>query len=426
MKREGFRDQPESPETAFSPVEGAFTANGDTSFSTGATHAPVYIVDAFTHRGGGGNKAGVVLLADGFLPDSVMQGLATKLGYSETVFVTGAPLREVRMRYFTPTDEVGFCGHATIAAFAVMEQAAGSEPGRSDEMRSGGARHADAVDVDASAPKRNYTVLTAAGAVQVEIGADGCIWMEMDAPRVLRVLTDGERKELLQIMGLGIDSAGRRSGCISSGTGSANDSSDEDRSAAAKRGDSVLLADRLHTERPAGALVPAIVNAGLTDILLPTRGRDELNALTPDFEALAEYSRRLGVVGVHAFAMEAGVIHARNFAPLYGIDEESATGTSNAGLTQYLYECGLVQANMRNTVLQGERMGCLSEILTKVCPEPAEMPETPAAESAVDTTAERPGSSGEKETHADPVKRSDRKSRLQIGGFGTIVDIVSC
>ena len=45
------------------------------------------------------------------------------------------------------------------------------------------------------------------------------------------------------------------------------------------------------------------------------------------------------MTGVHAFTLDkAGdaddaLCHARNFAPLYDIDEEAATGTSNGALT---------------------------------------------------------------------------------------------
>ena len=50
----------------------------------------------------------------------------------------------------------------------------------------------------------------------------------------------------------------------------------------------------------------------------------------PDFKALSELSERYHVVGVHAFTVNTadGDIHCRNFAPLYDIDEEAATGTS--------------------------------------------------------------------------------------------------
>ena len=40
--------------------------------------------------------------------------------------------------------------------------------------------------------------------------------------------------------------------------------------------------------------------------------------------------------------------HCRNFAPLYAIPEEAATGTSNGALTYYLYRRGLTAAGAEN------------------------------------------------------------------------------
>jgi PhzF family phenazine biosynthesis protein len=58
--------------------------------------------------------------------------------------------------------------------------------------------------------------------------------------------------------------------------------------------------------------------------------------------------------------------YCRNFAPLFGIDEESATGTSNASLTHFLRVHGRMQANEVNVFVQGEAMGKPSNILSKI------------------------------------------------------------
>ncbi|WP_035851369.1 PhzF family phenazine biosynthesis protein [Kitasatospora azatica] len=77
---------------------------------------------AFTTDPSGGNKAGVVLDATE-LTDDRMLAVAAELGYSETAFLTPLGGRDYRVRYFAPTMEVPFCGHATIAAaVAVAEQ----------------------------------------------------------------------------------------------------------------------------------------------------------------------------------------------------------------------------------------------------------------------------------------------------------------
>ena len=106
----------------------------------------------------------------------------------------------------------------------------------------------------------------------------------------------------------------------------------------------------------------------MTDIMMPVADEAELEKIAPDFPALTEHSRRYNVVGVHAFTVNTadGMIHARNFAPLYDIDEEAATGTSNGALVYYLYRHGLVEPDKVYTVVQGEKMGRPSMISAQV------------------------------------------------------------
>ena len=78
----------------------------------------VHRISAFTENGAGGNPAGVVL-ADSLPSESDMQRIAAEVGYSETVFAAATPEGWVT-RYFSPENEVPFCGHATIALGAVL------------------------------------------------------------------------------------------------------------------------------------------------------------------------------------------------------------------------------------------------------------------------------------------------------------------
>ena len=55
----------------------------------------------------------------------------------------------------------------------------------------------------------------------------------------------------------------------------------------------------------------------------------------------------------------------RNIAPLVGIDEECATGTSNGALTHYLKDYNIISTQDINTFIQGETMGRASTILSK-------------------------------------------------------------
>lgn len=111
-----------------------------------------------------------------------------------------------------------------------------------------------------------------------------------------------------------------------------------------------------------------IISTGLPDIILPLASVEELQSLKPDMQALAKLSKELEVTGVHAFAIadDNYTAHVRNFAPLYGIDEESATGTANGALSYYLFRHGIAKEGDRCTYLQGEAMGRASEITAKV------------------------------------------------------------
>lgn len=78
----------------------------------------IYRVAAFSKDGEGGNPAGVALL-DQPLGEAEMRGIAAAVGYSETAFaVRGDDAWAVR--YFSPEQEVPFCGHATIGLGAVL------------------------------------------------------------------------------------------------------------------------------------------------------------------------------------------------------------------------------------------------------------------------------------------------------------------
>lgn len=81
-----------------------------------------------------------------------------------------------------------------------------------------------------------------------------------------------------------------------------------------------------------------IVSTGLKDILVPIKSEAQLQALEPNFEEIATVSANHTVIGLHLFAFNDNRIICRNFAPLYEINEEAATGTSNGALACYLYQ----------------------------------------------------------------------------------------
>lgn len=171
-----------------------------------------------------------------------------------------------------------------------------------------------------------YQLVTAAGEQSVRI-ENGAVFLTISPTSVLRELTDAQCTELLSAYGL-------------------------------------------TSEQGWPGLPAALVNSGLTDIMLPVRDRDVLMSAVQNEAAVTELSRRYDVVGVHMFCPGQGDVAAycSNFAPLWAIPEECATGTSNAGLTRYLTEKGVFLPGRENRIIQGEHMGRRSEIRTLLRP----------------------------------------------------------
>ena len=140
----------------------------------------MFQLDAFTTRRFTGNPAAVVVLHQ-FLDDAILQAVAAENNLAETAFVVPAGDR-YRLRWFTPVVEVPLCGHATLAAGAVVVDRL--EPGRESvvfDTASGPLtvhRRGSAFEVDL--PVRTVTAVpppvglsTALGLTPLEIATDG-------------------------------------------------------------------------------------------------------------------------------------------------------------------------------------------------------------------------------------------------------------
>lgn len=111
-----------------------------------------------------------------------------------------------------------------------------------------------------------------------------------------------------------------------------------------------------------------IAYSGLPDIMIPLRDVSMLQSLKPDMEAITAITRKYDTVSFHvfAFAGDGHTAHVRDFAPLYDIPEESATGTANAALTHYLQQNGRIPSTGDFSFLQGEAMGRPSVVATRI------------------------------------------------------------
>ena len=167
-----------------------------------------------------------------------------------------------------------------------------------------------------------HKALTRAGALEIEVSGE-TVWMDMAPPKTLGILPEESWEELYGAYGLTLE------------------------------------------DRPAD-LPPEIVSTGLADIMMPVRDHETLLRAVQDERTVTELSRRFDVTGVHVFCLGEEAVYCSNFAPLYDIPEECATGTSNGALTYYLYERSLVEPERENLFLQGEHMERPSRILSRL------------------------------------------------------------
>jgi len=137
----------------------------------------VQLVKAFTQNPAEGNPAGVILDANE-LPPELMVKIAAQLGYSESAFVSASEMGDFRIRFFTPTQEMDLCGHATIAAIHAL--------------------------IEANRIKAStVTQETKAGLLGVECREDGLIVMTQAEPEFLDYEPDKER--IARLLGLETD-----------------------------------------------------------------------------------------------------------------------------------------------------------------------------------------------------------------------------
>jgi PhzF family phenazine biosynthesis protein len=260
----------------------------------------IHIVDAFTKAAGTGNRAGVVLEADG-LSASEMQAIAAFAGYSETAFVLppSSDDHDIHVRYFTPSAEVPICGHATIATHFLRATMWGM----------------DAYPVRAK---------TGAGILPVSIAGQGndlLVSMTQGAVEFGAVFDEVERRQLASAL-------------------------------------------NIYPSEFVDDLPIQIVSTGHSKVVVPLRSRQVLDALEPSPDKLAALSKAVGCNGFFPFVLEGTREHpetfGRMFAPAIGILEDPVTGNANGPAGAYLVRYGLVSLSQDSITYaghQGHSMG---------------------------------------------------------------------
>lgn len=172
--------------------------------------------------------------------------------------------------------------------------------------------------------KGQYVQRTKAGLLPVVIESNGHIVMELQRPKYLGLFGYGEISALI-----GLD-------------------------------EKVLEKTKLPVE---------VISTGLPDIIVPLP-LGYLDRIQINEDLLTEFCKKHSLVGLHAFELcEQGsglTASCRNFAPLFGIPEESATGSSSGALACYLSKYVLNESVSHYVFEQGRAMNCTSMITASV------------------------------------------------------------
>ena len=165
---------------------------------------------------------------------------------------------------------------------------------------------------------------TKAAELKIRVSGD-TVWMDMAPPQLLKELDESEWAPFYEAYGLTV------------------------------------------ADRPDG-YVPKIVSTGLADLMMPVKDHDILMKAVQNEQAVTDLSKKYNIVGVHMFCPgdDTCTCWCSNYAPLYDIPEECATGTSNGALTYYHYLQGIVKEGEENIFLQGEHMNRPSEIRSRL------------------------------------------------------------
>ncbi|GAC1629251.1 MAG: PhzF family phenazine biosynthesis protein [Nevskia sp.] len=268
-----------------------------------------HTLDVFTTQRHGGNPLAVVLEADNLDPRE-MQCIAREFNLSETVFVQQAtqPGALVKLRIFTPSQELPFAGHPTIGTACLLAGLGLAPAG--EEVRFVFEENVGPVPMRVTRRAGEPPFAQLAVARLPEYGPPA-------PPAAL----------LARILGLDVDAI------------------------------------------PEAGPGPRIVSCGLPFLLVPLRAPELLAGIEVDNSLLVATLRAApfngSVVGVFAYAR--AYEHdwqARMFAPAQGIVEDPATGSAAAAFGGALAaEAALHEGSLRWQLAQGLEMGRPSLLL---------------------------------------------------------------
>lgn len=244
----------------------------------------LYQIDSFTDKKFFGNPAGVVYDAKG-LTDEEMQKIAREMNNSETAFIFLERNNEydVQVRFFTPSNEVPICGHATIAAHYVIALENGFTEKKIIKQKTG----AGILDVEIKPIEKSYTMTMTQG--EISFGD----------------IIENENLDVL------IDALG-------------------------------IAKSDLINEAPV-----QIVSTGHSKVMIGIKEYNQLHYLKPDMKKLKELSELIKCNGYFVFTFDTGeegvLTKGRMFAPAIGIEEDPVTGNANGPLGAYIVKYKLAK-----------------------------------------------------------------------------------
>jgi trans-2,3-dihydro-3-hydroxyanthranilate isomerase len=249
-----------------------------------------------------------------------MQALAREINFSETTFILPKerPDTDIRMRIFTPAEEMPMAGHPTVGStFALAHE--GVIPAGQRRWVFGLNIGPTPVDIDWDATAARF------------------VWMTQKRPAFGNIVGDV---------------------------------------AAAARAVGTTEASILETGLPVQE-----VSCGVPFVFVPLATRAAVDAARADGALFTAMCREAGVDdhGVFVFSTEKGpdgaTVYSRMFAPRLGVVEDPATGSASGPLGCYLVRHGVVPKERAGRILglQGAKMGRPSWIHVAIATEGADI-----------------------------------------------------
>jgi trans-2,3-dihydro-3-hydroxyanthranilate isomerase len=274
-----------------------------------------YQADVFTEDPFGGNPVAVFPDAHG-LTDYQLQQIAREMNLSETVFVLPPTDQAavVRLRIFTPTQEIPFAGHPVLGTFYVLAQLG--------------------------------LIAATDGVTRVMQECNiGLFPVELHARegRICHVVMTQPKPEFL---------------------GPVDEMEDV-----------YKIAGVLGLPKYAitGMKWPIeVVSTGLPVLIVPVRTLTAVRSIQPNASTIMDLCSHFGANGIMVFTTvtvePSATVHARMFAPSIGILEDPATGSASGALGAYLVQNGVVDVAPTTDIVveQGYEIERPSQILVRV------------------------------------------------------------